>query len=104
MYSDADRPGAARCQIDRIHKNCASRSALVSTPANRASSRPTHHRFVVLALAAILTLEGHAIAILLHRLGALAAGHPSSDQRVCSRDRWFSGTLAHRLAQEVHPQ
>ena len=41
-----------------------------------AFTRPTYHRFALLAVAAILTLGGHTICNLLRYLGALAPGSP----------------------------
>ena len=46
-------------------------------PVEPAFTHPTHHRFVLLALAAILTLRGRTIANLLRCLGSLAPGHPA---------------------------
>ena len=61
-------------------------------------SRPTWLRFVVLALATILTLGCRTVCNLLRTLGALAPGHPSSYHRVFSRRRWSSWRLARGLA------
>jgi hypothetical protein len=55
-------------------------------------------RFVVLALATILTVGGRTVCNLLRSLGALAPGHPSSYHRVFSKRRWSSWRLAHGLA------
>jgi hypothetical protein len=63
-----------------------------------AFTRPTFLRFVVLALATILTIGGRTVCKLLRTLGALAPGHPSSYHRVFSRRRWSSWRLAHGLA------
>jgi DDE superfamily endonuclease len=64
-------------------------------------TRPTFLRFVVLALAAILTLGGRTICNLLRTVGALAPGHPSSYHRVFCRRVWSSWRLAHGLADWV---
>lgn len=63
--------------------------------------RPTFLRFVLLALAAILTLGRHTICNLLRTLAALAPGHPSSYHRVFSQRRWSLWRLAHSLARFV---
>ena len=60
--------------------------------------RPTFLRFVVLGLAAILTVGARTVANLLRTLGALAPGHPSSYHRVFSRRRWSCWRLARALA------
>jgi hypothetical protein len=61
-------------------------------------TRPTFLRFVVLALATILTVGGRTVCNLLRTLGALAPGHPSSYHRVFSQRRWSSWRLARGLA------
>src|SRR5262249_17490065 len=60
----------------------------VFEPLSPALTRPTYHRLVLLALAAILTVGGRTIANLLRTLGALAPGHPSSYHRALSHRRW----------------
>ena len=69
---------AARRRTQRIHHHFPQPVRAVFDPLAPAFTRPTHHRFILLALAAILTLGGHTIANLLRVLGALAPGHPSS--------------------------
>jgi DDE superfamily endonuclease len=97
----ARKARTARRQLDRIHEQLPRPVRTVFDPLAPAFTRPTYHRFVLLALAAILTLGGHTVANLLRCLGALAPGHPSSYHRVFSRDRWSSWTLARRFAQQV---
>ena len=63
-----------------------------------AFTRPIFLRFVVLTLAAILTLGGRTICNLLRTLRALAPGHPSSYHRVFSKRRWSAWRLARCLA------
>ncbi len=63
-----------------------------------AFTQPTFLRFVVLLLAAILTIGNHTVLNLLRTLGALAPGHPSSYHRVFSHRRWSSWRLARVLA------
>lgn len=63
-----------------------------------AFTRPTFLRFVVLALAALLTLGGRTITNLLRTLAALAPGHPSSYHRVFCQRRWSPWRLARALA------
>jgi DDE superfamily endonuclease len=59
---------------------------------------PTFLRFIVLALAAILTVGCRTVCNLLRTVGALAPGHPSSYHRVFSTRRWSSWRLARSLA------
>jgi hypothetical protein len=64
-------------------------------------TRPTFLRFVVLALAGILTVGCRTVCNLLRTLGALAPGHPASYHRVFSKRRWSCWQLAHGLARWV---
>jgi hypothetical protein len=61
-------------------------------------TRPTFLRFVVLALATILTIGCRTVCNLLRTLGALVPGHPSSYHRVFSKRRWSAWRLARGLA------
>jgi len=97
----ARKARAARRRSQRIHHQLPQQVRAVFDPLEPAFTRPTHHRFVLLALAAILTLGGHTITNLLRVLGALAPGHKSSYHRVFSRDRWSSWRLARLFAQKV---
>jgi hypothetical protein len=97
----APKARQARNQSPRIHHQLPKQVRAVFDPLEPAFTRPTHHRFVLLALAAILTLGGRTIANLLRVLGVLAPGHQSSYHRVFSRDRWSSWTLARLFAQKV---
>ena len=54
--------------------------------------------WVVLALAAILTIGSRTVCNLLRTLGTLAPGHESSYQRVFSKRCWSPWRLAQRLA------
>jgi hypothetical protein len=67
-------------------------------PLAGAFTRPTFLRFVVLALATILTIGGRTVCNLLRTLGALAPGHPSSYHKVFCKRRWSSWRLARGLA------
>jgi hypothetical protein len=60
-------------------------------------SRPSFLRFVVLALATILTLGKRTVCNLLRTLGVLAPGHPSSYHRFFSHRRWSCWRLARSL-------
>jgi len=60
-------------------------------------TRPTFLRFVVLALATLLTIGGRTVCKLLRTLGALAPGHPSSYHKVFYQRRWSSWRLARGL-------
>jgi len=97
----ARKARASRRQIDRIHDQLPKQVRTIFDPVEPAFTHPTHHRFVLLALAAILTLRGRTVANLLRCLGSLAPGHPSSYHRIFSRDRWSSWTLARCFAQKV---
>jgi DDE superfamily endonuclease len=87
--------------IEQTHQQLPKPIRTIFDPIEPAFSRPTHRRFVLLALAAILTLGGRTISNLLRVLAALAPGHPSSYHRVFSRDRWSLSTLARRYVAAV---
>src|SRR4051794_26475286 len=80
----AHRARAARRQIDRNHHRLPAPVHAVFEALAPALTRPTYHRFVLLALAAILTGGGRTVANLLRYLGALAPGHSSSYHRLLS--------------------
>jgi DDE superfamily endonuclease len=63
-----------------------------------AFTRPTFLRFIVLALATILTVGRRTVCNLLRTLGALAPGHPSSYHRLFSKRCWSPWRLARGLA------
>jgi DDE superfamily endonuclease len=92
---------AARRRIDRNHQRLPQPVHTVFEPLAPALTRPTYHRLVLLALAAILTTGGRTIANLLRTLGALAPGHPSSYHRALSHRRWPSLRLARRYIAAV---
>jgi DDE superfamily endonuclease len=87
----------ARRDLDRIHQHLPRQAQACFGLLAQAFTRPTYRRFVVLAVAAILTLGGHTISNLLRCLGALAPGHPSSYHRVFSRSPWCYWQLARRF-------
>ena len=97
----AQRARAARRQIDRNHQRLPAPVHKVFEPLAPALARPTYHRFVLLALAAILTVGGRTVANLLRYLGALAPGHSSSYHRLLSHRRWPSRRLARRYIAAV---
>ena len=97
----ARKARAARRQLERINGQLPNQVRTIFDPLEPAFSRPIHRRFVLLALAAILTLGGRTITNLLRVLGALAPGHPSSYHRVFSRDRWSPSRLARRYVAAV---
>ena len=78
----ARKARVARRRIQRIHDQLPKQVRTIFDPLEPAFSRPIHRRFVLLALAAILTLGGRTITNLLRVLGILAPGHPSSYHRV----------------------
>jgi hypothetical protein len=62
-----------------------------------AFSAPTYHRFLVLALAAVLTTGRRTVTNLLRTVRAQAPGHVSSYHRVFSQRRWSAWALARTL-------
>jgi len=97
----ARKARATRRRIERVHQQLPKQVRTIFDPIEPAFTRPTHRRFVLLALAAILTLGGRTISNLLRVLDALAPGHPSSYHRVFSRDRWSLSSLARRYVAAV---
>ena len=92
----ARKARAARRRLERIHEQLPKPVRTILDPLEPTFSRSIHRRFILLALAAILTLGGRTINNLLRVLGTLAPGHPSSYHRVFSRDRWSLAALARR--------
>src|SRR5262249_49955608 len=70
----AQKARAARRQIDRNHQRLPEPVHAVFEPLAPALTRPTYHRLVLLALAAILTTGGRTIANLLPTPAPLAPG------------------------------
>jgi hypothetical protein len=99
--AEARKAGSARRRIARIHRRLPQPIHDLFGPLEPAFTRPTYRRFVLLALAAILTTGAHTVANLLRCLGPLAPGDPTSYHRFFSRNRWSSWALARRLAQTV---
>jgi hypothetical protein len=62
-----------------------------------AFSTPTYHRFLVLALAAVLTTGRRTVTNLLRTVRFQAQGHVSSYHRVLSQRRWSTWALARAL-------
>jgi DDE superfamily endonuclease/Archaeal putative transposase ISC1217 len=92
---------AARRRIAHQHHQLPAPVHTVFAPLAPALTRPTYHRFVLLALAAILTVGGRTVANLLRLLGALAPGHSSTYHRVLSHRRWSFRRLARRYITAV---
>src|SRR3954471_11185267 len=97
----ARKARAARRQMAHNHHQLPAPVHAVFEPLAPALTRPTYHRLVLLALAAILTVGGRTIANLLRTLGALAPGHPSSYHRALSHRRWPTRRLARRYIAAV---
>src|SRR5512135_2934348 len=97
----ARKARVARRRLEQIHDQLPKQVRAIFDPLEPAFSRPIHRRFVLLALAAILTLGGRTITNLLRVLGILAPGHPSTYHRVFSRDRWSLSPLARRYVAAV---
>jgi hypothetical protein len=62
-----------------------------------AFSTPTYHRFLVLALAAVLTTGRRTVTNLLRTVRFQAQGHMSSYHRVLSQRRWSTWVMARAL-------
>jgi DDE superfamily endonuclease len=97
----ARKARATKRRIEQAHQQLPQSVRTLFDPIEPPFSRPTHRRFVLLALAAILTTGGRTISNLLRVLDALAPGHPSSYHRVFSRDRWSLLALARRYVAAV---
>src|SRR3954454_5095847 len=97
----ARKARARRRELGRIHGHLPEQARSVFGPLEPASSHPTHPRFVLLALAAILALGGRTASNLLRAPGALAPGHPASYHRVFSRSRWSPWVLARCFTRAV---
>jgi DDE superfamily endonuclease len=94
----ARKARAARRELRRIHQAVPEPARSLFDSLAGAFTRPTFLRFVVLALATILTVGQRTLCNLLRTLGALAPGHPSSYHRVFSHRRWSCWRLARGLA------
>lgn len=75
--------------------------AAVLLPLAPAFTAPTFERFVLLALAGVLTSGRRTVANLLRTLGTLAHGHPTSYQRVLSAAAWSGLRVAGYLCRLV---
>src|SRR3984893_3181305 len=89
---------AARRQLQRLHEHLPKPARSLFETLAGSFTRPTFLRFVVLALATILTVGTRTVCNLLRTLGTLAPGHPSSYHRLFSKRCWSSWRLARRLA------
>jgi DDE superfamily endonuclease/Archaeal putative transposase ISC1217 len=97
----ARKARASRRRIADDHHRLPAPVRAAFEPLAPALTRPTYHRLVLLALAALLTIGGRTVANLLRTLGALAHGHPSSDHRALSHRRWPVRRLARRYIAAV---
>lgn len=95
------RASQVRCQLREIERQAPSAMRLLLQAFADTFSRPTYQRFVVLLLAALLTVGTHTILNVLRTVGPLAAGHPSSYHRVFSRSPWSIWRLGRCLTQWV---
>src|SRR3954447_13784430 len=89
---------AARRKLQQIHQQLPQPARSLFDVLAGAFTRPTFLRFLVLALATLLTIGRRTVCNLLRTLGALAPGHPSSYHHVFSQRRWSSWRLARGLA------
>jgi hypothetical protein len=92
----AQKARAARRQLDRNHDQLPEPVRALFDPLQPAFRHTVHRRWVLLALAAILTVGGRTLSNLLRCLGALAPGHSSSYHRTFSQRRWSSRALTRR--------
>jgi hypothetical protein len=97
----ARKARASRRRIADDHHRLPAPVRAAFEPLAPALTRPTYHRLVLLALAALLTIGGRTVANLLRTLGALAPGHPSSYHRALSHRRWPTRRLARRYIAAV---
>lgn len=95
------RAKANRRQLQRIEAQAPTLLRRFLQFLGGAFTRPTYLRFVVLVLAALLTVGSHTVLNILRTAGDLAPGAPSSYHRVFSRNRWSSWQLARRLTEWV---
>lgn len=91
----------ARFKLQRLHQAIPQPARSLFDSLSPAFTRPTFLRFIVLALASLLTLGGRNICKLLRTLDFLAPGHSSSYHRVFSHRRWSCWRLAHCLCDWV---
>lgn len=89
---------AARRKLQHLHQALPKPARSPLDCLAGAFTRPTFLRFIVLALAAILTVGQRTVCNLLRTLGALAPGHSSSYHRLFSKRCWSSWRLARGLA------
>jgi hypothetical protein len=97
----AQKARNARRVLDRNYQRLPKQARAVFDPLEPAFTRPTYRRFVLLAVAAILTLGVHTVCNLLRCFGALAPGHSSTYHRIFSRSPWSSWQLARRFTTMV---
>jgi hypothetical protein len=89
---------SARRNLQHIHQQLPKPAQSLFDALAGAFTRPTFLRFLVLALASLLTIGRRTVCNLLRTLGALAPGHPSSYHHVFSQRCWSSWRLARGLA------
>jgi hypothetical protein len=97
----ARKARGSRRSLERIHDRVPKQVHAILDPLEPIFSRAIHRRFILLALAAILTLGGRTVTNLLRVLSTLAPGHPSTYHRVFSRDRWSIAALARRYSAAI---
>src|SRR5262249_20423705 len=97
----ARKARASRRQLRRVHERLPEPVDALFAPLAPAFTRPTYHRFLLLALAAILTLGGRTLVNLLRTLRAPAPRPPTDYHRVLSRNRCSPWALARRFTHTV---
>ncbi len=94
----ARQASAARRKLQHIHQQLPHPARSLFEALAGGFTRPSFLRFLVLALATLLTIGRRTVCNLLRTVGALAPGHPSSYHRLFSQRRWSSWRLARGLA------
>jgi hypothetical protein len=93
------RKARAACRkLQRVHQAVPQPARSLFDCLQGGFTRPTFLRFVVVALATILTIGGRTVCNLLRTLGVLAPGHPTSYHRLFSKRCWSMWRLAQGLA------
>jgi hypothetical protein len=97
----ARKAGRSRRRLKRLSRQFPEPVPTVCSPLAQALTRPTYHRLVLLAWAALLTGGARPLTDLLRIPGTLAPGHPSSSHRARSHRRWSTRRRARRSSAAV---
>jgi hypothetical protein len=91
----------ARRRLERLHARLPKPARSLFESLAGSLRHATYLRFVLLAVAALLTVGPRTISNLLRTVGTLAPGHRSSYHRVFSQRRWSCWRLGYGLARWV---